>query len=137
VAKPEGQVIFRRPRRRWEKKIKLNLNKIGWERVGWTDLAQARDKWRALVNVVINVRTLDCILNSWKPIHTSNPFHAFKINFNTTRHCHNETTDQSPSLSLISIIVHALVSPSLLHSPPPSVEARTFDFLYSYTTKIE
>jgi len=48
VAKPEGEVIFRRPRRRWEEKIKINLNKIGWERVGWTDLAQARDKWRAL-----------------------------------------------------------------------------------------
>ena len=55
MAKPEGEVIFRRPRRRWEEKIR-NLNKIGWERVGWTDLAQGRGKWWALVNVVINLR---------------------------------------------------------------------------------
>jgi hypothetical protein len=55
VANTEGEVIFRRPRRRWEEKIKINFNKIGWQRVGWSDLAQAMDKWRALVNVVINL----------------------------------------------------------------------------------
>jgi uncharacterized protein (UPF0218 family) len=56
VAKPEVKVIFRRPRRRWEGNNNIYLNKIDWERVGWTDLAQARDKCRALTKAVINLR---------------------------------------------------------------------------------
>jgi hypothetical protein len=55
VAKPEVKAKFRRPMRRWEDNINIYL-KIGWERVGWNDVAQARDKCGTLVNVVINFR---------------------------------------------------------------------------------
>jgi hypothetical protein len=36
--------------------IKINLGEIGWDGVDWTDLAQNRDKWRAFVNAVMNLR---------------------------------------------------------------------------------
>jgi hypothetical protein len=50
-AKPLG-----RPRRRWVGNIKMDLLEIGWGSVDWIGLAQDRDKWRALVNVVMNLR---------------------------------------------------------------------------------
>jgi hypothetical protein len=36
--------------------IKMNLREIGWDGMGWIDLAQNRDKWRALVNTVMNLQ---------------------------------------------------------------------------------
>jgi hypothetical protein len=56
VGKPEGKRPLGRPRRRWVENIKMNLLEIGWGDVDWTDLAQDRYKWRALVNVVMNLR---------------------------------------------------------------------------------
>jgi hypothetical protein len=47
---------LRRPRRRWEDNIKLDLRGIGWDGMDWIDLAQDRDQWRALVNTVMNLR---------------------------------------------------------------------------------
>jgi hypothetical protein len=45
-----------RPRRRWEQKIKMYLLEVGSESINWLDLAQDRDRWRALVNAVMNLR---------------------------------------------------------------------------------
>jgi hypothetical protein len=45
-----------RPRRRWVDNIKMDLLEIGWGGVDWIGLAQDRDKWRALVNAVMNLR---------------------------------------------------------------------------------
>jgi hypothetical protein len=45
-----------RPRRRWEDKIKMDLKEIEWEGVDWINRAQDRDKWRAVVNTVMNTR---------------------------------------------------------------------------------
>jgi hypothetical protein len=45
-----------RPRRRWEDNIKMDLLEIGWGSVDWIGLAQDKDKWRALVNAVMNLR---------------------------------------------------------------------------------
>jgi hypothetical protein len=45
-----------RPRRRWLDNIKMDLLEIGWGGVDWIGLAQDRDKWRALVNAVMNLR---------------------------------------------------------------------------------
>jgi hypothetical protein len=45
-----------RPRRRWVDNIKMDLREIGWDGIEWIDLAQDRDQWRALVNVVLNLR---------------------------------------------------------------------------------
>jgi hypothetical protein len=55
VRKPEGKRPFRRPRRRWEDKIVIDLREIGWEGVEWIHLAQETDQWRALVNTVMNL----------------------------------------------------------------------------------
>jgi hypothetical protein len=53
---PGGKRPLGRPRRRWVDSIKMDLREIGWNGVDWIDLAQDRDKWRALVNTVMNLR---------------------------------------------------------------------------------
>jgi hypothetical protein len=50
---------FERPRRRWEDGIKMDLREIGWGCVEWIYQAQVRDRWRALVNPVMNIRVLE------------------------------------------------------------------------------
>jgi hypothetical protein len=55
VGKPEGRRPLRRPRRRWENNIKMDLRE-GWGGVDWIDLAQDRDRWWALVYTVMNLR---------------------------------------------------------------------------------
>jgi hypothetical protein len=47
-----------KPRRRWEDGMKADLNLIGWESVEWIQLAQDRDRWRAVVNAVMNLGVL-------------------------------------------------------------------------------
>jgi hypothetical protein len=56
VGKPEGKRPLRIPRRRWVDNIKIDLLEIGWGAVDWIGLAQDRDKWRAVVNAVMNLR---------------------------------------------------------------------------------
>jgi hypothetical protein len=56
VGKPEGKRPLRRPRCRWVDNIKMDLLEIGWGGVDWIGLAQDRDRWRALVNAVMNLR---------------------------------------------------------------------------------
>jgi hypothetical protein len=56
VGKPEGRRPLGRPRLRWEDNIKMDLREVGWGVVDWIDLAQDRDRWRALVNAVMNLR---------------------------------------------------------------------------------
>jgi hypothetical protein len=56
VGKPEGWKSLRRPRRRWEDNIKMDLREVGFGSVNWIELAQDRDRWRALVNAVMNLR---------------------------------------------------------------------------------
>jgi hypothetical protein len=45
-----------RPRRRWVDNTKIYLREMGWDGMDWMDLAQVRDKWRTLVNTVMNLR---------------------------------------------------------------------------------
>jgi hypothetical protein len=54
VRRPEGKRPLGRPRRRWVDNFKMNLLQIGWGGVDWIAVAQDRDKWRALVNAVMN-----------------------------------------------------------------------------------
>ena len=56
VGKPEGNIAFGRPRRRWEDNIKMDLQEVGCGGMDWIDVAQDRDRWRALVNAVMNPR---------------------------------------------------------------------------------
>jgi hypothetical protein len=52
VGKPEGKRPLGRPRRRWENNIKMDLQEIAGGRGDWMELAQDRDRWRALVGTV-------------------------------------------------------------------------------------
>jgi hypothetical protein len=59
VGKPEGKRPLERPRRRWEDGIKMDLRETGWGGcVEWIYLAQNRDRWRAVVSAVMNLRVL-------------------------------------------------------------------------------
>jgi hypothetical protein len=55
VGKPEGKGPLGRPRRRWIENIKMDLLEIGMNVVDWIGLAQDRCRWRALVNLVMNL----------------------------------------------------------------------------------
>jgi hypothetical protein len=56
VQKPEGKRPLGRPRRRYVDNIKMDLREVGWDGRGWINLAQDRDRWRAYVNAVTNLR---------------------------------------------------------------------------------
>jgi hypothetical protein len=51
--KPEGKIPLIRPRRRWEKNIKLHLRETGFNVMDWINLAKDRNRKRAVVNTVI------------------------------------------------------------------------------------
>ena len=56
VGKPERNKPLGRPRRRWEENIKMDLQEVGSNGTEWIDVAQDRDRWRILVNAVMNFR---------------------------------------------------------------------------------
>ena len=56
VGKPEEKRPLRRPRRRWEDNIKMDLQKVGCGGMDCIELAQDRDRWKALVTAVMNLR---------------------------------------------------------------------------------
>jgi len=56
VGKPEGKRPLGRPRRKWEDSIKMDLQEVGGVCGDWMELAQDRDRWRALVSTVMNFR---------------------------------------------------------------------------------
>jgi hypothetical protein len=58
VGKPEGKRPLGRPRRRWENGIRMDLREIGLGDVDWIRLSQDRDRWRAVVSAVMNLRVL-------------------------------------------------------------------------------
>jgi hypothetical protein len=56
VGKPKGKRPLGRSRHRWVDNIKIDLREIVWDRVDWTNLAEDRDQWRALVNTIMNLQ---------------------------------------------------------------------------------
>jgi hypothetical protein len=56
MGKPEGKRPLGRPRRRWVDNIRMDLVEVGWSDVDWIGLAKDRNRWRALVNSVLNLR---------------------------------------------------------------------------------
>jgi hypothetical protein len=62
VWNPEGRRSLGKPRCRWVVNIRMDLGEVGWGGVDWISLTQDRDKRRARVNVVLNLRAW---LNAW------------------------------------------------------------------------
>jgi len=56
VGKPEGKRPLERPMRRWEDNIKIDFQEVECGGVDWIELTQDRNRWRKLVNVVMNLR---------------------------------------------------------------------------------
>jgi hypothetical protein len=56
VGKPEEKRSLGRSRRRWVDNIRMDLGEVRWGEVDWIGLAKDRNKWRALVNLVLNLR---------------------------------------------------------------------------------
>jgi hypothetical protein len=56
VGNPEEKRPLGRPRRRWVGNIRMDLGEVGWGNVDWIVLAQDKNRWRALVNSVLNLR---------------------------------------------------------------------------------
>jgi hypothetical protein len=56
--KSDGKRPLGRPRHRWGDGIRMDLRDIGWRSVEWFHLAQDRERWRALVNTVMNLQVL-------------------------------------------------------------------------------
>jgi len=56
VGKSEGKRLLGRPRRKWKDDIKMDLQAVGCGGMDWIQLAQNRERWRALVNAVMNLR---------------------------------------------------------------------------------
>jgi hypothetical protein len=56
LGKLERKRPLGRPRRRWEDNIKMDLQELGCWCMDWIELAQDRDRWRALVNAAMNLR---------------------------------------------------------------------------------
>jgi hypothetical protein len=56
VGIPEGKKPIERTRRRWEDNIKIVLQEVGWGGMDWIGLAQDRDRWRAFLKAVMNLR---------------------------------------------------------------------------------
>ena len=56
LGKPEVKRPLGRPRRRWEGNIKMDLLEVGCGGMNWIEVVQDRDRWRALVNAVMNLR---------------------------------------------------------------------------------
>jgi hypothetical protein len=56
VGKPEGNMPLGRPRRRWEDNIKMDVQEVAGGRGDWMELAQDRDRWRAIVGTAKNLR---------------------------------------------------------------------------------
>jgi hypothetical protein len=56
VGKPEGNRPLGRPRRRWVDNIRMDIGEVRWGDVDWIGLAKDRNRWRALVNSVLNLR---------------------------------------------------------------------------------
>jgi len=71
VGKPEGKRPLRRRRHRWEDNIKIDLQEVGCGGMDWIKLAQDRDRWQALVMVVMNIRVPQNVgnfLTGWEAV---------------------------------------------------------------------
>jgi hypothetical protein len=60
VVRPEGKRPLGIPKPRWEDNIKVDLQELGWGVRDWIDLAQVRDRWKALLKALMNLQVENC-----------------------------------------------------------------------------
>jgi hypothetical protein len=77
MGKPEGKRPLGRPRCKWEYRIRMDLREIVLGDVDWIRLAQDRNRWRAVVSTVMNLRIL--APRSYKRIERANVLHNFNL----------------------------------------------------------
>jgi hypothetical protein len=71
VGKPEVRRLLEIPRRRWVNNMMMDLVEVGWGYVDWIGLAPDKDRWRAVVNSVLNLRApytagkLSSVVTTW------------------------------------------------------------------------
>jgi hypothetical protein len=58
VGKPEGKRPLERPRHRWVDNIRMDLEEVGWGGVDWIGLARERNRWRTVVNSLLNLHKM-------------------------------------------------------------------------------
>jgi hypothetical protein len=63
VGRPEGRRPLGRPRHRWEDKIKIDIQEVGWGGMDWIDMAQDRERWWPLVSAVMNLQVPQTVEN--------------------------------------------------------------------------
>jgi hypothetical protein len=80
VGKPEGKRPLGGPRHRWQDNIKMSLQKVGCRGMEWIELAQDRDRWWALVNVVMNLQVPN--LTICKPVSFSRRILLLRVSMN-------------------------------------------------------
>jgi hypothetical protein len=81
VGRPDGKrPLGRRPRCRWKDYIKMDL-KVGWGSVDWIGLAMHRDRWRAVVSAVVNVRVEICAVLGYYAASSGNSLTTFRCLF--------------------------------------------------------
>jgi hypothetical protein len=59
LGKPEGRRQLGRPEHRWEANIRMDIREVGWEIVDWMHMSQERDQWQALMNMVMNLGSVE------------------------------------------------------------------------------
>jgi hypothetical protein len=71
VGKPEGKGSLGKPSRRWIGNVRMDLGEVGCGDVDWIGLAQDRNRWRALVNSVLNLRVPENAGKLWTGLASS------------------------------------------------------------------
>jgi len=97
VGKPEGKRPLGRPRRRWEDNIKMDLQEVGGGCGDWMELAQDRDRWRALLSMVMNLRVPKMWGISWLA--------AEPVSFSRRTLLHGVSKEGHFSLSFLFLII--------------------------------
>jgi hypothetical protein len=111
VGKPEGKRPLGRPRRRWVDNIRKDLGEVGWGDVAWIGLAQDRNRWRALVNLVLNLRVPRNAGKLWSGLASSGLSSSAQLHRVSSNHIHiySHIRYYRSSVTRIGLLEHKLL----------------------------